>query len=110
MSSTRRSTDGEFHQERFCSSPEFETDAINGLAAAKRIAIIKEKAVQEVLWFIQWRSLLPNGLQGLCEQLAASFPHRIGTPMIRKLTRLKREFAKANEIRQLREECGFGNP
>ncbi len=34
MSSTRRSTSGIFHQERFCSAPEFEGEAINGLAAA----------------------------------------------------------------------------
>jgi hypothetical protein len=108
MSNTRRSTSGAFRQERFCSSPEFEGDAINGLAAAKRIAIVKDRAVRDVLWFIQWRSLKPTGLQELSEQLIAAFPERIGTPTLLKLIKSKRRKAlKESEIRILREECGL---
>jgi AAA domain len=105
MSSTRRSTDGTFHQERFCSSEEFQGDAINGVAAAKRISIVKDRAVGEVLWFVQWRSLVPGGLQQLCDDLAASFPERIGTPLLRKLIASKRRVLRNEEIGALREEC-----
>ncbi len=107
MSSTRRATDGLFHQERFCSSPEFEGDAINGLAAAKRISIIKDRTVREVLWFVQWRSLVPGGLQQLCEELGTSFPEHVGTPTLRKLIGSKRRVVRQDEIRALRKECGI---
>lgn len=109
MSSTRRSTTGLFHQERFCSAPEFEGNAINGNAAAKRIAIVKDRAIREVLWFIQWRSLAPNGLQQLCDELLSAFPERIGTPLLRKLTASKRGFLKEKEIRALRSDCGLND-
>jgi len=82
MSSTRRSTNGVFHQESFCSAPEFEGNAINGNAAAKRIAILNERSIREVLWFIRWRSLTPNGLQQMCDELLSAFPERIGTPTL----------------------------
>jgi hypothetical protein len=107
MSSTRRSTTGIFSQERFCSAPEFEGDTVNGLAAAKRIALVNDRSVREVLWFIQWRSLAPRGLQQLCGEVVAAFPERIGSPRIRKLGAIKREFVKQKEIYDVREECGF---
>jgi hypothetical protein len=107
VSSTRKSTSGLFHQERFCSSSEFEGDAINGLAAAKRIAIVKDRVVREILWFVQWRSLVPGGLQQLCNELVCAFPERIGTPLLNSLTASKRRFAKEKEIRALRSECGL---
>lgn len=106
MSSTRRSTDGSFHQERFCSSPEFEGDAINGVAAAKRIAIVKDRAVREVLWLIQWRSLSPGGLHQLCDELVAEFPERIGPPELRNFGAAKRK-PKEKELKQIRRACGF---
>jgi hypothetical protein len=109
VSNTRKSATGTFHQERFCSSPEFEGDAINGLAAAKRIAIVKDRVVREVLWFTQWRSLAPSGLQQLCDELISAFPERIGTPILRKLTASKRTVVKGKEIRELRSECGLGD-
>jgi AAA domain-containing protein len=107
MSSTRRSTTGKFHQERFCSAPELESDVINGLPAAKRIALVKDKAIHEVLWFIQWRSVSAGGLQVLCNELATRFPERIGSPTIRKLRRTKREVLTDEEARRVREECGL---
>ena len=110
MSSTRTSTNGEFHQERFCSAPEFEGDAISGLAAAKRIAIVKDKAVREVLLFIQWRSLSPGGLQKLCDDLLAAFPGRIGPPTFRRLSASKRELIKKkNDLCQIRNEFNLCN-
>jgi hypothetical protein len=109
MSSTRRSTDGEFHQERYCSAPEFEGDAINGLPAAKRIALVKDKSAREVLWFLQWRSLAPGGLQAVCDELVTSFPERIGTPTLRKLSGSKRDFLNKSELQKIRDEFGLGN-
>jgi hypothetical protein len=87
MSSTRRASDGKFHQERYCSAPEFEGDTISGLAAAKRIAIVKDPATRQLLWWIQWLSLTPGALQALCDELVATFHDRIGTPTFRKLER-----------------------
>jgi hypothetical protein len=105
MSSTRRSTTGEFHQERFCSAPEFEGDAINGLAAAKRIAIVKDKAAREILWFIQWRSIKGGGLQELCEELLESFPERVGTStMVRIAAHKQRSSPTAAELKAIRSE------
>src|ERR1700726_4810539 len=109
MSSTRTSATGEFHQERFCSSPEFEGDAINGLAAAKRISIVKDRATREALWFVQWRSLSPGGLQQLCDELVSTFPDRIGTPMLRRLAASKERFVKEKQISALRLDCGCGD-
>jgi hypothetical protein len=105
MSSTRRSTNGLFHQERFCSAPEFEGDAINGLAAAKRIALVKNRPVREALWFVQWRSLSLDGLQHLCDELLSSFALRIGTPTLRKVCARKQKRPTSCELKSIRDEC-----
>ncbi len=110
MSSTRRAVDGEFHQESFCSSPEFDSGAINGLAASKRISIVKDKAVREVLWFIQWRSLAAGGLQQLCDEVLATFPDRIGTPTLRKVFAKKRRFPSEKELKAIRSESHAVRP
>ncbi len=108
MSSTRTATDGVLHQERFCSAPEFEGETINGLAAAKRIALIDDPATRELLWFIQWRSLAPSGLRQLADALMRQFADRIGTPALRKLLRRsKPRSLKHADIFALRRECGF---
>ncbi len=107
MSSTRRSSSGEFHQERFCSSPEFEGDMINALAAAKRIAIVKDRATREILWWLQWLSLTPGKLQELCDELVATFPDRIGTPTFRKLRDAGDRILRKDEVNALDKE--FGN-
>ncbi len=104
MSSTRRSSSGEFHQERFCSAPEFEGDTINGLAAAKRIAIVKDRATREILLWLQWLSLSPGALQTLCEELIATFPDRIGTPTLRKLQSSRNRELRESEARAIQEE------
>lgn len=105
MSSTRRSSSGEFHQERFCSAPEFEGDTINGLAAAKRIAIVKDRSTREILWWLQWLSLTPGALQSLCEDLIATFPERIGTPTLRRLQKCGQDRPlSALEIAALKQE------
>jgi hypothetical protein len=110
MSSTRRSTSGLFHQERFCSAPEFEGDAINGLAAAKRIALVKNRAIREALWFVQWRSLSVDGLQHLCEELLSSFANRIGTPTLLKVCARKQKRPTSCELKAIRKECRIVTP
>jgi hypothetical protein len=107
MSSTRTSTTGELRQERFCSAPEFEGDAISGLPAAKRIALVDDSQIREVLWFIQLSSLAPRGLQQLCDRLVSKLPSRMGTPRIRKLLASEKELVKEKDILQLRQECGI---
>lgn len=107
MSSTRRSSSGEFHQERFCSAPEFEGDTINGLAVAKRIAIVKNRATREVLWWLQWLSLTPGALQELSNELFATFPERIGTPTFRKLRNAGDRILRRAELETLEKEFGY---
>jgi hypothetical protein len=105
--STRRSSTGEFHQERFCSSPEFDGDTINGLAAGKRIAIVKDRTTREILWWLQWLSLTPGKLQQLCDDLVATFPDRIGSPTLRKLQREADREVTEKEAKALLEESGI---
>src|ERR1700730_11774262 len=107
MSSTRTSTTGEFHQERFCSAPELEGDIINGLPAAKRIALMKDRATREVLWFIQWRSLTTGGVQQICDELLVTFPERIGTPTLRKVLARKGRRPTRSDLKAIQEESGY---
>lgn len=105
MSGTRKATDGGFHQERFCSAPELEGDAINALMAAKRIAIVEKRETQRLLWWIQWRSLVPTGIQQLCEELRAAFPNRFGTTTaLQKFYAPKRRGVSEDELRQIQKE------
>src|ERR1051326_624818 len=97
VSSTRTATDGILHQERYCSAPELQGEGINGLAAAKRIRIIDDGSVREILWFIQSQSLQTRGLQRLCDELISAFPERVGTPMLRKLAISKRRTIRSEE-------------
>ncbi len=107
MSSTRKASDGRFHQERYCSSPELEGDAINALIAAKRIAVVESADTRALLWWIQWRSLAGDGagIQQLCEELRQTFPHRCGTtPALQKFYSSKRREPSADELRQIESE------
>lgn len=108
MSSTRRSSSGEFHQERFCSAPEFEGDAINGLAAAKRIAIVKDRPTREILWWLQLLSLTPGALRALCDELLVNFPERIGTPTLRRLRGEGDRRLTKSEGEAIQQEGGAG--
>lgn len=102
---TRRAADESFHQERYCSSPELEGDAINALVAAKRIAVVESAETRALLWWIQWRSLAPAGIQQLCEELRAAFPHRFGTTAaLQKFYAVKRSGVSKDELRQIEKE------
>jgi hypothetical protein len=102
--STRRASDDRFHQERFCSSPELDGDAINALIAAKRIGLVQDRGARELLWFIQWRSLASNGLQQLCKELQTMFPDRYGTTAaLQRFFASKRHTPTLEELRAIRD-------
>lgn len=104
MSSTRRATaDAELNQERWCSSPEF-NHALNAMAVAKRAQILREPRMRGLVWFLQWRSLRPNGLQEVAEEIIALFPERLGTPTMRRLGFEEGRIYSAEEVRAIRAE------
>ena len=84
MSSTRTTDSDMLNQERWCSASEYTDGTINALMAAKRIALVEDKNLRELHWFIQWRSLRPGGIDALARKLVEDFPDRIGTPLLRK--------------------------
>jgi hypothetical protein len=110
MSSTRHAaTDSELHQQRFASDPEFST-SISALLAAKRIALIADRELRELLWFIQWRSLQPRGLRRLAEELTTKFSKRLGTPAMRGLRCKPGQNLTRSQVIKIRKEFpGGGN-
>ena len=104
MSQTRHASDGRLRQNRFCSAPENEGDTINGFLAAKRISLIEDHPIREILWFIQWRSLEPSGLHQLSRELIARFPERLTTPELRQARRVNRTPLAEKIVERLREE------
>ena len=109
MSSTRYAPDdGELRQQRWASDPDFST-SVNALLAAKRIALIADRALQELLWFIQWRSLKPRGLRQFAEEIIKTFPERLGTPTMRRL-HLRRGKKISDSVKeQLKGEFPYPN-
>jgi hypothetical protein len=108
MSSTRYAADGEeLQQQRWASSPDFST-SINALIAAKRIALIENHELRELLWFIQWRSLETGGLRRLANELSARFPERVGTPRMRSANCQPVKILSRKETIAIREEFPLG--
>jgi hypothetical protein len=106
MSSTRHATDQSIlRQERWCSDPSF-NDSINGMAAAKRISCVPDERMRKLLWFIQLRSLQPNGIKDLAAELLQEFPDRIGTPASRRLDAKRKAPLTEAEFKQLVDEWG----
>jgi hypothetical protein len=104
MSSTRRANpDAELNQERWCSSPEF-NNSLNLLAVAKRAQLLRDLQHEELVYFIQWRSLRPNGLESIAAELLAMFPERIGTPTMRRLGCTSKTTISGAEAEQIAEE------
>lgn len=68
MSSTRRAKNGEFHQNRYASSPEFER-GISAALTARRCSILDDSADRLIVWFVQWLSWHPGGLEKLSSYL-----------------------------------------
>jgi hypothetical protein len=108
MSSTRYAADGsETQQHRWASDPEFST-SVSALLTAKRINLIADRQLRDLLWFIQWRSLGPRGLRCLAEEIIAKFPERHGTPTMRRLRLKSGKELSRRETLQLREEFPNG--
>ena len=84
MTTRRAEPGGELREERFASSPEY-SGSINALVAAKRIELIENRELRELLWFIQYLSLSARGLKKLAADLLSLFPDRIGTPTMRRI-------------------------
>jgi hypothetical protein len=109
MSSTRYAADGsELQQHRWASAPEFST-SVSALLAAKRINLIADRQLRDLLWFIQWRSLKPRGLRGLAEEIVAKFPERLSTPAMRRLGLKPGKKLSRRETLQLRQEFSNGD-
>jgi hypothetical protein len=104
MSSTRYAKAGdELNQERWCSSPEF-NQALNAIAVAKRAQLVSEPELRDLLWFLQWRSLEPNGLRRVADDLLAFYPERIGTPTMRRIGCEPERIYSAAEVMSIRLE------
>jgi hypothetical protein len=82
MSSTRTSTNGEFNQEKFCSSQEFE-QGLRANLVAKRCTLIKDTKEREFIFWLQDESWKPGGLKVLVERLMEFAPDQVGTPTLR---------------------------
>jgi len=108
MSSTRYAADeSELQQQRWASDPEFST-SVSALLAAKRIDLVSDRQMRELLWFIQWRSLEPRGLRRLAEEIVAKFPERLGTPSMRRLRLKPGKKLSSTETIRVREEFPDG--
>jgi AAA domain len=109
MSSTRYAADGsELQQQRWASDREFST-SVSALLAAKRIGLIADCQIRNLLWFIQWRSLDSRGLRRLAEEIIAKFPERLSTPAMRRLRLKPGKKLSRSETLQLRQEFPNGN-
>src|SRR4029077_2740732 len=91
----------------WASAPEFST-CISALLAAKRIGLIADRQLRNLLWYIQWRSLEPRGLCRLAEEIIARFPGRAGTPAMRCLRLKPGKKLSRRETLQLRQEFPYG--
>ncbi len=103
MSSTRHAADGSFHQERYASSPEFQHGLVANLVA-KRTAQSDIKADRQLIWFIQYLSLLSGGLAALAAALLKRFPHRLGTTTMVSSGKGAGQSYAADEVREIRAE------
>jgi hypothetical protein len=102
--STRRTDSDTLNQERWCSSPEFTEGTINALLAAKRIALVEDPKLRELLWFIQWRSLKAGGIKTLARELVDSFPERVGTPLLRRWCDEPSRLLNGREVKAIEAE------
>jgi hypothetical protein len=96
MSSTRRATDGCFHQERYCSGSEFERGIMANLTA-KRCEALTEAEDRELVWAVQFASHR-EGLDRLAADLVARFPDRVKTAPDSTRGRLMRQASIARLI------------
>src|SRR5688572_28560605 len=104
MSNTRRSESGEFHQESFCSSTEYET-GLRAYEVAKRAQLLPEAEREIVLW-LQAESHKPGGLANLVTEFLAFSRGDIGSAtMLEMGVHEPGRIFDPVEVRKLREEC-----
>jgi hypothetical protein len=110
MSSTRRADpNAPLSQERYMSSPEFsELHGINGMAVAKRCALLASPLKQQLLWFIQGLSLLKGGCKTLAIELLKMFPERVGTYKMHKLGMAKNQRYTGREAADIEDTLPGG--
>ena len=46
--------------------------------------VVEDPELVECLWFIQWASCRPRGLERLAEEIIERFPSRLGPPAMRR--------------------------
>src|SRR5215472_3298965 len=84
MSSTRHAKPGSrFRQDKFSSSPEFETGLIANLVA-RRCSILDDPEEREIVWFLQLLSHRQGGIEKVARELAEQFKDRVGTLQMMK--------------------------
>jgi hypothetical protein len=102
MSSTRTAKDDSaFHQSCYASSPEFERGLVANMVA-KRCTVLDAKADRELIWFVQYLSHQPGGLEGVAADLLKIFSHRLGTPAMVRIGNQKNY--SAVEVAEIRQE------
>lgn len=103
MSSTRYSKNGsQLSQERWCSSADFDT-GINANLAAKRINLLTDDRIKNILWFIQWKSIQPGGLGLFARQLLEVCADRFGSPSLRKLKKAQGKLS-SEQVKEIMRE------
>jgi len=109
MSNTRRTSDaGKFRQERFASSQEFERGLMANLVA-KRAALLESPVQRETIWFLQYLSHQPGGINKLAADLLAQFPQCVATPSMQKFGFKKSQIYSADEVKAVRGEVKGGS-
>jgi hypothetical protein len=104
MSSTRHAAPGgEFNQERYASSPALEK-GLNALLVKNRCATLTDPRDIELVWFLQYLSYQPGGLEKLAADLLAAFPERLGTPAMHKIGAKPDGIYNADQVRAVRDE------
>jgi hypothetical protein len=108
MSTRRADPDAPLSQERYMSSLEFvELQGINGMAVAKKCALLPSPAKRQLLWFIQGLSLLNGGCKTLAEELLKMFPDRVGTNTMHKLGMRKGQRYTGKAAVEIEEELDY---
>lgn len=102
MSSTRHATDGEFHQERFCSSNGFGKGLMGNLVA-RRCEALSQPADRDLVWFLQ---LLSHrvGFDKVAAQLRQLYPERIGTASMHRFGIEAGQLYSAEQVESIRSE------
>ncbi len=108
MSSTRRQTEpGPLRQERFASSQEFKRGLLANLVA-KRCGILERAADRDLVWFLQFVSHQPGGLNKLAADLQRRFPERIATDSMQRFGAKKGQVYSTGKVKVVRAEIPDG--